>query len=73
MSEAEAERSGLVPTHAYAVLDVRKIKVWLWLYRNPLDDIPRIKGTDDSCLLVCVCMTEVVKCHRENLRPKRRA
>jgi calpain-7 len=29
MSEAEAERSGLVPTHAYAVLDVRKFKVRL--------------------------------------------
>jgi calpain-7 len=27
MSEAKADRSGLVPTHAYAVLDVRKIKV----------------------------------------------
>lgn len=27
MSETEADRSGLVPTHAYAVLDVRKIKV----------------------------------------------
>lgn len=34
MNEAEADRSGLVPTHAYAVLDVRKIKVPLWLYLN---------------------------------------
>jgi len=29
MSETEADRSGLVPSHAYAVLDVRKIKVCL--------------------------------------------
>jgi calpain-7 len=29
LSEAEADRSGLVPSHAYAVLDVRKIKVCL--------------------------------------------
>ena len=29
MSEAEGDRSGLVPSHAYAVLDVRKIKVCL--------------------------------------------
>lgn len=27
LSEAEAERSGLVPTHAYAVLDARLIQV----------------------------------------------
>jgi calpain-7 len=27
MSEAEADRSGLVPSHAYAVIDVRKVKV----------------------------------------------
>jgi len=29
MSETEADRSGLVQSHAYAVLDVRKIKVCL--------------------------------------------
>ena len=27
MSDAEADRTGLVPTHAYAVLDVQKINV----------------------------------------------
>jgi calpain-7 len=27
MTDAEADRSGLVPTHAYAVLDVRMVKV----------------------------------------------
>jgi len=31
MSETEADRSGLVPSHAYAVLDVRKVKVCLQL------------------------------------------
>ena len=27
MSEAEGERAGLVPTHAYAMLDIRTVKV----------------------------------------------
>jgi calpain-7 len=27
LSESDAERAGLVPTHAYAVLDVKEIKV----------------------------------------------
>ena len=27
MSEAEADRAGLVPTHAYAMLDIRIVKV----------------------------------------------
>lgn len=27
LSEAEADRAGLVPTHAYAMLDVREVKV----------------------------------------------
>ena len=31
LSEAEADRAGLVPTHAYAMLDVREIKVRLAL------------------------------------------
>ncbi|XP_023726800.1 calpain-7 isoform X2 [Cryptotermes secundus] len=36
MSEAEADRSGLVPTHAYAVLDVRTVKgVRLLQLKNP--------------------------------------
>lgn len=34
MSEAEADRSGLVPTHAYAVLDVRKIKVSIIMLKS---------------------------------------
>lgn len=36
LSDAEAERSGLVPTHAYAVLDIKKIKnVKLLQLKNP--------------------------------------
>ena len=27
LTDSEGERAGLVPTHAYAVLDIRKIKV----------------------------------------------
>ncbi len=27
ISESDADRAGLVPTHAYAMLDIRKIKV----------------------------------------------
>jgi calpain-7 len=27
LSEAEADRAGLVPTHAYAMLDIREVKV----------------------------------------------
>ncbi|GFG37190.1 hypothetical protein Cfor_09323 [Coptotermes formosanus] len=40
MSEAEADRSGLVPSHAYAVLDVRKIKgVRLLQLKNPWSSV----------------------------------
>ncbi len=36
MDERVAERAGLVPTHAYAVLDVREVKgVKLLLLKNP--------------------------------------
>lgn len=28
LSDLEADRAGLVPTHAYAVLELRKFKVW---------------------------------------------
>ena len=36
MSEAEADRAGLVPTHAYAMLDIREINgVRLFLLKNP--------------------------------------
>ena len=27
MSDADADRAGLVPTHAYAMLDIRPVKV----------------------------------------------
>ena len=29
MSESDADRAGLVPTHAYALLDIRKVQVRL--------------------------------------------
>ena len=32
LSEAEAERAGLVVTHAYALLDIRQVKVRLCLF-----------------------------------------
>ncbi len=36
MSEAEADRAGLVPTHAYAMLDIREVDgVRLFLLKNP--------------------------------------
>ena len=31
LSEAEADRAGLVPTHAYAMLDVKEVKVGIVL------------------------------------------
>ena len=36
MSDAEADRAGLVPTHAYAMLDIREVKgVRLFMLKNP--------------------------------------
>ena len=36
MSDAEAERAGLVPTHAYAMLDIREVNgIRLFLLKNP--------------------------------------
>jgi calpain-7 len=36
MSDAEADRAGLVPTHAYAMLDIREVNgVRLFLLKNP--------------------------------------
>lgn len=32
MTEAEGEKWGLVPTHAYAVLDIREFKVLLYIF-----------------------------------------
>eukprot|EP00794_Sanderia_malayensis_P003102 gene3102-3570_t len=44
LSEVEAERTGLVPTHAYAVLDIRKIQdLWLLQLKNPWNHL-RWKG-----------------------------
>ena len=36
MSDSEADRAGLVPTHAYAMLDIREVKgVRLFMLKNP--------------------------------------
>ena len=36
MSDAEADRAGLVPTHAYAMLDIREVNgIRLFLLKNP--------------------------------------
>lgn len=44
MSEAEADRAGLVPTHAYALLDIREVKgTRLFLLKNPWSHL-RWKG-----------------------------
>ena len=32
LSDSEADRAGLVPTHAYALLDIRKVQVSLCLH-----------------------------------------
>lgn len=39
MTEAEADRSGLVPTHAYAVLDVRTVKVRFSSHSNLPEEV----------------------------------
>ena len=44
MSESKADRAGLVPTHAYAMLDIREVKgVRLFLLKNPWSHL-RWKG-----------------------------
>ena len=44
MSEAEADRAGLVPTHAYAMLDIREVNgIRLFLLKNPCSHL-RWKG-----------------------------
>ncbi|KAK2172111.1 hypothetical protein NP493_993g00016 [Ridgeia piscesae] len=45
ISEAEADRAGLVPTHAYAMLDIRKVKGYrLFMLKNPWSHL-RWKGS----------------------------
>ena len=43
ISEAEADRAGLVPTHAYAMLDIREVKVIC------------VQGWERLCKCACVC------------------
>ena len=51
ISDAEAERAGLVQTHAYAVLDIRKIQVWASVI-----DVYRVSSTFTSFASFSVCM-----------------
>ncbi|KAH3719763.1 calpain-7-like [Dreissena polymorpha] len=44
LSDAEADRAGLVPTHAYAMLDIREVQgKKLWMLKNPWNHL-RWKG-----------------------------
>lgn len=72
MSESEADRAGLVPTHAYALLDIRKVKVCLHsLFSVVTSEFPRVVGCTACWSFFKLLMQYTEKhCHEKLQRTK---
>lgn len=49
LSDSDADRAGLVSTHAYALLDIRKVQVGLWLYYGNCTAYLKVKTAVNLC------------------------